>query len=717
MKSIFAKLNELNIPELTKIAKDIKMVKVAQFVGVQGYAIRNSRCWGNCYRQKRVTEPKLSAQKIWEKCHEEYLESINNDNSGWEKYAEEIEGIKKFASKNVNLSNKLINENKKIFNNYFQNNLETGLPIGFAIKLANTQMEQHYNENLFAEIDKLEKFAEKSDPKTKAIINGLANDLKKNAFWNELGTGLKNVGTGIAKGLGNLAKYLGTESYKYLNQIKEVKKVLDTFNTINLTEIDKELRYLSKFLNDSKNNPTNISKVSQQISNITSILEKNFTKAQAVLSSGIQSFGNLGKVLSIFSKTQSNLNNIGENFTLLHQYMNQNLGNAIQTMLAKPDENTINTVQNVLNHISTEINKMGNLIKSQITPTLGPVVSQLEADIATEKATQGKEQKTQTEDFNTQISTVLKDNDKKTQFLDLINKILTPKGFTLTAKNKVRTIFSAKKIFSANDTFETTKKQIINQPTQNVQNPVTQKPIDINTLAQQTANELLKNNQNVWGLLSKMNIKRVKDQKNELLDTMKKIYNDPKLFETLSRKYDELRTKKVDPKEIALRLEKEFKNSLVKYINNKIELSRTDKTQPENKKKYNTLIKTISENGLYDILRHSKDLKQLLVELTDPKKIEESTHEKLMTPDKKQEEEKNRILKEYDAAFTNVPTTDIEKIKFYKNLRAKFIDSIPFGFKEAKNELKNDLLKYFKLNKITEVNDPKSFMALNKMFG
>lgn len=61
--------------------------KVAQYVGIQGYWIRNRRCWDNCYRQKRTENPESPAQVVWEDCWKEYLESINNNSSGWEKYA------------------------------------------------------------------------------------------------------------------------------------------------------------------------------------------------------------------------------------------------------------------------------------------------------------------------------------------------------------------------------------------------------------------------------------------------------------------------------------------------------------------------------------------------------------------------------------------------------------------------------------------------------
>jgi hypothetical protein len=84
--------------------------KMAQYVGVQGYWLKNRRCWDNCYRHKRTTQPDTPAQKVWMECWDEYKNSINNNKSSWAKYAgqdssikisakEEAEWNKIFASK------------------------------------------------------------------------------------------------------------------------------------------------------------------------------------------------------------------------------------------------------------------------------------------------------------------------------------------------------------------------------------------------------------------------------------------------------------------------------------------------------------------------------------------------------------------------------------------------------------------------------------------
>ena len=84
-------LEDKGMTKSAAIVKDayevLKQLKQAQYVGIQGYWIRNRRCWDNCYRQKRTTQPKTPAQEVWMECWDEYKKSINNNESGWEKYA------------------------------------------------------------------------------------------------------------------------------------------------------------------------------------------------------------------------------------------------------------------------------------------------------------------------------------------------------------------------------------------------------------------------------------------------------------------------------------------------------------------------------------------------------------------------------------------------------------------------------------------------------
>ncbi len=93
----------------------LKSLKTAQYVGVQGYWLRNRRCWDNCYRQKRTTQPETPAQEVWMQCWDEYREAINNPKSGWEKYAKRNENIKISAKEEDRLNKEFASKvSKKI---------------------------------------------------------------------------------------------------------------------------------------------------------------------------------------------------------------------------------------------------------------------------------------------------------------------------------------------------------------------------------------------------------------------------------------------------------------------------------------------------------------------------------------------------------------------------------------------------------------------------
>ena len=85
------KKSSLILREAIKAATNFKM---AQYVGIQAYWLKNRRCWDNCYRQKRTSSPSTPAQKVWMECWDEYKDSINNDKSTWGKYAGTDESLK-----------------------------------------------------------------------------------------------------------------------------------------------------------------------------------------------------------------------------------------------------------------------------------------------------------------------------------------------------------------------------------------------------------------------------------------------------------------------------------------------------------------------------------------------------------------------------------------------------------------------------------------------
>lgn len=73
---------------LDSVVSNVISIKQAQYHGVQGTHIENDRCFQNCFRQKRAKD-KLNTQESWEACHSEYVESVQNKDSDWHKYAEE----------------------------------------------------------------------------------------------------------------------------------------------------------------------------------------------------------------------------------------------------------------------------------------------------------------------------------------------------------------------------------------------------------------------------------------------------------------------------------------------------------------------------------------------------------------------------------------------------------------------------------------------------
>ena len=83
---------------LDSIAESFLLIKKAQYEGFQGYWIRNGRCFDNCYRQKRSSSPKKSAQEIWSECHSEWQDSIMRYSSDWDKQADSSASLVKTAS-------------------------------------------------------------------------------------------------------------------------------------------------------------------------------------------------------------------------------------------------------------------------------------------------------------------------------------------------------------------------------------------------------------------------------------------------------------------------------------------------------------------------------------------------------------------------------------------------------------------------------------------
>jgi len=169
--------------KLTTVARNLVNIKTAQFVGGQGYWVRNTRCWDNCYRQKRATDTTKTAQEVWTACHEEYLKSINDSESGWEKYAENI-GTFKFAGKNMQNT---IKTAAQTFHKEMTKRVKAGVEVGVAVHATIQDNIEKYNNSFIDELQELTKIAtylkEHKQKKEAATLTGVANELIKEAQW------------------------------------------------------------------------------------------------------------------------------------------------------------------------------------------------------------------------------------------------------------------------------------------------------------------------------------------------------------------------------------------------------------------------------------------------------------------------------------------------------------------------------------------------------
>ncbi len=115
--------------QLDSIAESFILIKQAQYDGVQGYWIRNGRCFDNCYRQKRSSSPKKSAQEIWSECHSEWQDSIMNKSSEWDKYADASENMLKIAS------TESVKNSDYVMNDEISSKIESGMSVADAVPM------------------------------------------------------------------------------------------------------------------------------------------------------------------------------------------------------------------------------------------------------------------------------------------------------------------------------------------------------------------------------------------------------------------------------------------------------------------------------------------------------------------------------------------------------------------------------------------------------
>ena len=206
LKSIGDELEQkgLNGPArvVTGAMETMYQVKTAQYEGGQGYWIRNRRCWDNCYRQKRVANPSQAAQEVWFDCWDEYLKSINDNNSGWEKYAGSNVAVKTAYGSA---------KESKYFNETVQKKIKDGQNIPSAVyetieASATRQAEQTVDEinNLLRVAEYLEKLGNKDT--SQKIYDACFDIIKEAQFW----SGVKQKAKDVGGWLGQKAKDVGT---------------------------------------------------------------------------------------------------------------------------------------------------------------------------------------------------------------------------------------------------------------------------------------------------------------------------------------------------------------------------------------------------------------------------------------------------------------------------------------------------------------------------
>jgi len=219
MKDIVLELN--SIAELfdqkgkVKIAKivdsitsDVLDIRTAQYVGAQGYWVRNTRCWSNCYRSKRASSPSTPTQEVWSECHAEYVKSINNPGTKWDKYADSSEGIVKSASARNHFDTKLASSIKK--------KTENGADMSFAIAESLDERTHESFDKLIMASNKLLDIARNTDDLSLSIRLGkTASDLTLEAqrsninpgkWWDKGVQGLGNAKDKVQQGLANKRK-------------------------------------------------------------------------------------------------------------------------------------------------------------------------------------------------------------------------------------------------------------------------------------------------------------------------------------------------------------------------------------------------------------------------------------------------------------------------------------------------------------------------------
>tara|TARA_B100000614_G_scaffold262903_1_gene299892 strand:- start:66372 stop:67601 length:1230 start_codon:yes stop_codon:yes gene_type:complete len=245
---------------LDAISDKLLGVKVAQYVGLQGYWIRNTRCWSNCYRQKRAGNPDMPAQEVWGKCHEEYLASINNDGSKWDKYAESEEGRIKVASAKAELDAKLAKA--------IERNKKEGMSLGNAIFAGIEEMQGDNSQEFIriaTDLFELASDAFEKYPSESVTLAKVAEQLTKEA-QSSIGNffrGIGNMGRGIGNAVGDVAS--GVKQNITINtQLSAMDRAVQQIMA-EVTRLNEAKNGLVQFLSNNPGRTPNQVQNSQQV--------------------------------------------------------------------------------------------------------------------------------------------------------------------------------------------------------------------------------------------------------------------------------------------------------------------------------------------------------------------------------------------------------------------------------------------------------------------
>ena len=257
---------------IDKITTNLNNIKTAQYVGVQGYWIRNERCWSNCYRIKRAKNPSLPAQEVWKNCQNEYVDSVNGNSETWDKYAgEDTDAIKKFAGQKIeNKAKKIISAEDKTFRREVNEKIANGIDTPIAVYDTIVENLNKYAEATISnssELLNLSKQLPKSETDIIKQLEVLSEQLIKEAqgfggigeTFKGWGRGLKNLVTKQPKGTTDLENLLA----RLQNMIQEASSIMQDAQAIGASTSP----YYSASIkqNDIKKNAQSASTVRQDL--------------------------------------------------------------------------------------------------------------------------------------------------------------------------------------------------------------------------------------------------------------------------------------------------------------------------------------------------------------------------------------------------------------------------------------------------------------------